>query len=254
MKTPIADINLDEINYVSARSMPWFNPTTMQSEAMTVVESSGLTQELKEVYPSWDVESPARDSDYEYDENSLYSIAPSSVHCLETFLEPEKVKLVVTNDVEYVSVEQHFHYVLLHGRKVDKDSIVGFVKGSFSIGSVPELQADSEDEYLNTLQVNCNIEAIEFKPEFRGIGLGKYLVPLLNDMGYAFYKCTLDQIEPEKLEGLRFEPVLTSDLHSRSGARWMDHMYEGFETMTFELLTNYVAAEQLDDAVCDASL
>lgn len=254
METPILNVDLDKMEYICARSVPWFNPNTMQSEGMTIVHSSGVTDLLKEVYPLWDVPSPPRGSDYQYDANSLYSLAPPSVHCLESFLTPESEQLTLEKTSDYVSVNQQFHYVLLHGRGVSKENVVGFVKGSFYLGSAPELDSDADDEYLNTIQVGCNIEAIEFNPNFRGLGLGKHIVPILNDMGYEFYKCALDQIPVEKLEGVRFEPVLTSDLHSQSGARWMDHFYECFETTTFELLTNYVEAEQLEDAVCDASL
>ena len=259
MKSPVYGIEERLISTGNIHVKQIFNPVKVQTDTLFLVETSNvLKNELLKLYSTWTAGSNELEHD-EYDGDSLYALAPSGVHCLETFLEPEAHRNIKVETEDYVGILHNFHYVLINDYPNGKP--VGFVKGSFSVGSVPELtsvpilEEDIEDiDAEGTIYIGCNIEAIELDPACRGMGYGKFIAKELNEAGRFFINTTLNQVTYDTLQGLAFEPLYTIDLHSKSGVRWSDYMYEEFEKMTFETLLNYTQPEYLKDATCDASL
>ncbi len=253
MKSPLLIINPESNIIQSQIDFDFFNKKTMAVETLTLsdMEISDNSLKLKRCYSKWDVNSTQHiDTTNDIlDEQRL----PDTVHTLETFIEPEPVSQLKVVTLDDVSIIQYFHYAIFNYKL--SDDPIGFVKGSFNLSSALELQTVSKRKSIehadnsNIIYIGCNLEAIELDPFFQKSGIGVSVSNELIKLGKHFYNNSLNQLnDSDLLKGIVLEPIFTIDIHSLSGYKLSNYMFNTFETMVFEELLNFIDVRYLRDA------
>lgn len=250
MINPFSQIDLSALPPMTNETDAWFNPDEVEIQDVHLVSLTDpeVKAKLLKAYVGWEGNAP--DVPGAPQQDVLFNIAPTQIHCNEKFIRDARLDSEIDIDMadESCVFRQYFGYALLD----EEQNPLGVITGNFSVSG--NYNINTKDKTSKEMWVSCEIDVVEVAPEYRGKGLGKELAYLVTEAGSSMLDNVFETIPEADIKKLNFTPRVSAEIYSQSGNRWFEHLTQGWEGEMLMLLSGYVNPSKINSLYYDAGM